>query len=182
MEVAWRTSPQRKVRDAAASLVRRVAAQPRDLARRIVTRDWLEAVSDVAEREPIEIALVVRPSLLSLREKALRRALARNPRLPSVVELRGDGPATRLQDCSTLVYVGRGAPLHEDMATWLEGARIVLIDGSVREGLPRLLDRLTERKFELDAHEGHRPGGFFVLRHDLARQTWAGVQTTVASR
>ena len=165
------TTVRRKIRDSAASLGRRLSNQPRDLARRIVTQDWLEAVADVGEREPIQSAFIVGPSPVSLREKALRRALARNPQLPAIVTLTGDVSSTPLRQRSSLVYLSRSTPLHAAMSSWLDEARIVLIDGGVREGLPSLLDRLTEQHFELGAHASGS-SGYFVLRHELARDAW----------
>lgn len=163
-----RTSVPRRLRDASASLVGRVSAQPRQIARRLVTQGWLDLVADVAEREPVESAVIVGHSAASLRERALRRALARNPLLPTVVELGGEARTARLDDRATLVFVGRRAHLDPDWAAWLGTARIVVIDGADRPGISRLLVHLLDGQFELVADGTDH----CVLRHHLARQAW----------
>lgn len=163
-----RTSVSRRLRDAPASLAQRAAAQPRQLARRLVTRAWLDLVADVAEREPLESVVIVGHSSVSLRERSLRRALARNPMLPTVVELGGQATTTRLDDRATLVYVGRRASLDADWAPWLDAARIVVIDGAGQPSISRLLGSLLDGEFELVAQDGD----YHVLRHHLGRQAW----------
>ena len=164
-------SPERRPAGRLASLAHRVAAQataqPRQLARRIATPAWMDLVAEVAEREQVETAVIVGPQPLNVRERALRRALGRNPRLPRIVEVPDGSRPSGVVETTALVYVGNGVPLDPDAHAWVADARIVLIDGGVRPGVPRLLDRLTELDFELVSYDVRRWTGFFVLRHVL---------------
>jgi hypothetical protein len=152
-------------------LVRSGAAGARELARRIVTREWLDVVAEVAEREPIDDVLVVAPSMTSLRERALRVAAARNPRLPEVRTAPPEPTPPRLRGRATLVYLGRRARVRREWADWLVDARVIVFDGSRRPAVPALLDDLLDTEFELAALDGDR-SGYHVLRHRLTRQAW----------
>ena len=85
-----------------------VGEQARETARRWVTAEWLDALSDAAEREELETVLLVAPSRFSLRERSLRLAVARNPRMPELVYVEpGRATSIELDGRPTLVYLGR---------------------------------------------------------------------------
>ena len=150
----------------ASGSARHVVEVPRAFVRRRVIAEWLDVVAEVAEREPVEQALVIGPTRTSLRVEALRRALARNAQQPTIHAVAGSRSTRRTSDRPTLVYVGPRARLGPDDAQWLARSRIVILDQSARPGIAALLDLLLRDDFELVAvSEG--PSSYHVLRHRL---------------
>jgi hypothetical protein len=144
--------------------------QTRSAARRWVTTQWLDALNDVAEREELDTVLVVGPSRFSLRERSLRLAAARNPRMPEVVRLDPDQVGSiSLDDGRTLVHLSGRVPLTEGVAERLGSARVVVVEGVLRPGVVRLVDELMgSGEFEIVDHATAH-GGYYVLRHRLGR-------------
>ncbi len=142
----------------------------RSRARRRVTDEWLDAVSEVAERDVVDSAVIVEPSRLSLRERSLRLALARNQRIPEVVctdsagvETLGEKPGR------TLVFVGARTTWSTSLDQALRDADVVLLDGTVQPGPVRLLDDLVEGgDLEVVSHSRDH-GGHAVLRRRSPR-------------
>ncbi|MBC2931418.1 glycosyltransferase [Nocardioides sp. zg-1228] len=160
----------------AATGLRGVAAQAtervRESARRRVGHDWLESLTDVVEREALDTVLVFGASRLSLRERSMRLAAARNPRLPRVADVAagrdeptGTGPDAA--DQRTLVHVGRHAVITPAVGDAAHRARIVILEDALRSPVTRLAEQLTwSGRFELIAASRDR-GGYYIFRHQL---------------
>ena len=137
----------------------------RSQARRRVTDEWLDAVSEVAERDEVDSAVIVEPSRLSLRERSLRLALARNQCVPEVLCTDSAGLATLGEAPGrTLVFVGARTTWSAALDQALRSADVVLLDGTVQPGPVRLLDDLVEDgDLEIVSHSRDH-GGHAVLR------------------
>ena len=142
--------------------------QPRTLARRWVTGEWLDLLSDAVEREDLEQVLIVAPSRFSLRERALRLAAARNPRMPAVVSIEPErAAAIDLDGRRTLVHLGSRLVPAPDTGAQLRSARVIAVEGVLRPEVVALVDELiVGGDFELLGHSPRR-GGYYVLRHRL---------------
>jgi hypothetical protein len=141
----------------------------KERARRRVGRLWLDTLYDVAEREALDLVLVIGSSRFSLRERALRLAAARNPRLPEVVALQAGSATPRADRRRSLVFVGRRAAITPSVADAARRARIVVLEDIHDPSVVGLADRLTwGGGFELVASSTDRDG-YFVFRRELGR-------------
>ncbi len=142
-------------------------------ARRRVGQEWLDAMAEYVEREPLDRVVVARTGPAGVRERSMRRAVARNPRLPSVTRVAPDGVALASVDRHTLVFLARGVEPHPSWLPLLSCARVVCLDGLAGPRRAGLVDELVEGRFELTAHESSPERDFAVLRHDLREASWA---------
>ncbi|MCW2739253.1 glycosyltransferase [Nocardioides sp.] len=146
----------------------RGAEQLRERARRRVGHEWLESLTDVVEREALDDVLVFGASRLSLRERSMRLAVARNPRLPRVLDVVAPGPGS--SGPRTLVHVGRHAAITPAVDDAARLARVVILEEALRSPVTRLADELTwSGDFELVAQSRHH-GGYYIFRHRLGSQ------------
>jgi hypothetical protein len=146
------------------------AERMREAARRWVTTEWIDCLSEAAEREELDTVLLAGASRWSLRQRSLRLAVSRSTSLPDVrcVDL-GSVGAIDSVDARTLLYLGGGGAVPRRLGAAILAARIVVVENVLRPGAAELLDELRESgEFEVLGHSTLR-GGYCVLRHRLGR-------------
>jgi hypothetical protein len=144
------------------------ATRAREAARRWVTTEWIDHLSDVAEREELDVVLLAGASRWSLRQRSLRLAVSRSTTLPDVrcVDL-GSPAAFDGVDGRTMVHLGGGEALPRGLGVAILAARVVVVENVMRPGASELLAELGDSgEFEVVGHSLLR-GGYCILRHRL---------------
>jgi hypothetical protein len=144
----------------------------RPVKRRLLEDDWSNLVQELARREPVRRAFVLGHSHLSRGERALRRGLAENPSLPSVIDVGADASGGLVPDQvgGSLVFVTRKALADPFDAGVLSAAEIVVIEGiNEPNGHAATEALLQDGRFTLLAHQPDQGTGYVALRRAGAR-------------
>lgn len=151
-------------------LVRRAKAGLRGFKRNLTENDWTFQVDRIASCEPALRAVILAPSSLNLGQRALRRSLRRNPWLPQIVEVRGEGSAFRPGD---LVYVTAQAVRTTSLDSLIDSAGLVFVDGANLPDGQRLTEALSGRAdYALILHDTTGKAGYAIFRRLAPQLAW----------